>query len=291
MATNDTSRLPPDLEGLLGQFRNTNFLPRPNTPPVWSSGMYPSPNTPYGSLSDQILDAFRVSRTLPGGPANQFANYNIGRYNFAGPFGKATPAPPRPAPPAPNPMPRPNAPVPPDAGGRGGVPLQPDPRQAPTPFQRPGSRQQQGLLGNSMAKRATDVGPSPQGSPQGSGGLLQWQDAQKYMGADEIARLGKNINAQGQYDPAGPNSPWSAANLTATFNSLPEDRRGDFVNAVSQAGAATGIPNIGATIQQALRDSMGKSQHDNWYAGVQNRQGSNIMSTAGLPSWLTAVIK
>lgn len=57
---------------------------RPNTPNVQNAGMFPSSNSPYGSLDDQIKDSFMMSGTLPGGPTNPLGGNVAGRYQFGG---------------------------------------------------------------------------------------------------------------------------------------------------------------------------------------------------------------
>lgn len=306
MATETSGNDPLGLSGLLA---NMNWLPRGNYPAVSNAGMFPSPNSPYNSMSDQILDAFRLQRVLPGAPINRFSGYTAARYGFGNPGAGytppsytspgggpgGTPTPPGGYAPG-DPMQRGTPPVAPGTGGRGGAPIQPPPGSF-QPIQPPGARSggaapaptggsyaRSGLLSSG---NVPGLNPFGFAGSQGSGGLAAWQDAQKYMPADEIARLSKGINAQGQFDPMqGTSSPYTAQNIANTFNSLAEDRRGDFVNSLMQLNGRQGVPaNIGAIVQQALRDSMGKSAHDNWYAGIQNKQGSNIMSTAGLPSW------
>gem|GEM_PF-6740933 len=75
----------PGLEALLASFSSNLFLPKPATPSPSSTGMFPSPNSPYSSMSDQILDAFRYTGTLPGGPPINPLGGNLSpRYAFAG---------------------------------------------------------------------------------------------------------------------------------------------------------------------------------------------------------------
>jgi hypothetical protein len=196
-----------------------------------------------------------------------------------------------------SPMQRPGAPVAPGTPGRGGAPLQPPPGSF-NPFQQPGARTGLGGIPTptgagarsapAMSGNVPGLNPLGYGGSQGSGGLLAWQNGQQNMSAEEKARLGGVINAQGQYDPSKGGTPTSAE-LVSIFNSLPEERRGDFINAWDQWSIGK-VNNGGAQLQQALRDAMGKSNFDNWYAtNVQNKQGSNITSLAGLPSWMQSL--
>lgn len=290
--------------------RTTNG-PRNMVPPSY----YRTPYFPYAGLDAQLQDALGLAGRGAGGftgmasplmqsirnaPANLgggllgMTAYSRGKSYTPNPYQAPT------MPPTGSPMPREGAPVPTGTPtGRGGAPIMPPIGTAPNPFQQPNPRGGGGAPPPASGRST----PAPTGfggggllgygGSQGSGGLAAWQNAQQYMDPAEKARLGGVINSQGQFDPAqNTGSQFTAANITSVFNSLPEDRRGDFVNALMQVNGAAGVPaNVGAMVQQALRDSMGKSAHDSWYAGVQNKQGSNIMSTAGLPSWLTALIK
>jgi hypothetical protein len=169
----------------------------------------------------------------------------------------------------------------------------------PTPWTPDGRTSRTGglLSPSALSKSAPSAAPpgaapapgTGYGGSQGSGGLAAWQDAQKYMSPEEIARLSSNINAQGQYDPSGGKTP-SSADLVGMFNSLPENRRGDFVNAWDQWSMGK-VQNGGAQLQQALRDSMGKSTYDAWYnQKVYPSQGSRYNLT-GLPDFLQTLNK
>ena len=74
----------PGLDALLASLSNSLFLPKPATPSPSSTGMFPSPNSPYSSMSDQILDAFRYTGTLPGKPINPLGGNKAARYAFGG---------------------------------------------------------------------------------------------------------------------------------------------------------------------------------------------------------------
>lgn len=104
------------------------------------------------------------------------------------------------------------------------------------------------------------------------------------MGAEEKARLGAQVNAQGMYNPG--KGEQDIGSLMQVFNSLDDAGRGNFTNAMGQYN-----PQLAAAMQIAGRAQMGKDAYDQWYSGVQGRQGSNIMDTKGLPSWLTAALK
>lgn len=112
-------------------------------------------------------------------------------------------------------------------------------------------------------------------------GAAAWADAQKYMSPEEIARLSKVISPDGQYNP-GAGTQWDVGEAVKKFQGLDDAGRGNFVNQWDQASLAGNAPsNAGAALQQALRNSMGKENFDNWYAGVQNRQAGNIMPGGG----------
>lgn len=177
------------------------------------------------------------------------------------------------------------SPPPPTGGFRGAYPG----GWAPSPFPAASRFSPAGSPAAPASSRSAPAGGAPgtgYGGSQGSGGLLAWQNAQQNMGADEKARLGQVINQQGQYDPGMGGKTPTSQELVSMFNALPEDRRGDFINAWDQWSIGK-VNNGGAQLQQALRDYMGKGAFDNWYAtNVQNKQGSNITSLAGLPSFL-----
>ena len=71
-----------DFASALAAFTQNLVLPRPNTPAVSNAGMFPSPNSPYNSLSDQILDAFRMSGTMGTRPINPLGGNTAPRYGF-----------------------------------------------------------------------------------------------------------------------------------------------------------------------------------------------------------------
>ena len=74
----------PDLDAALQQLLASGaFLPRPNTPAVSNAGMFPSPQSPYNSMSDQITDAFKLSGTIPGRPINTLGGNAVPRYGFS----------------------------------------------------------------------------------------------------------------------------------------------------------------------------------------------------------------
>lgn len=82
MATNTPSNLSA-LEAAIAAFTASQALPKDNYPPISNSGMFPSPKSPYNSLSDQTYDAFMMSGTLPGAPPNPMLGNTAPRYNFA----------------------------------------------------------------------------------------------------------------------------------------------------------------------------------------------------------------
>lgn len=92
-----------------------------------------------------------------------------------------------------------------------------------------------------------------------------------------------------QFDPGSGNT--SVASMLAHFNSLPENQRGNYINAIDQYSLGKGgANNLGAALQQALRAQQGQSVFDNWYASnVTNKQGSSI-GREGLPSWLVSAL-
>lgn len=107
-----------------------------------------------------------------------------------------------------------------------------------------------------------------------------WADAQKYMDPAEKERLSKVINPQGVYNP-GAGGPGDITQAVKTFQGLDDTGRGNFINSWDQQAAMGQLPaGSMAALQQALRTEMGKGTFDNWYAGVQNRQGSNIFPNA-----------
>ena len=82
MATETPTGSAPDFASALAAFTQNLFLPRPNTPAVSNAGMFPSPNSPYNSLSDQILDAFRMSGTMGTRPINPLGGNTAPRFGF-----------------------------------------------------------------------------------------------------------------------------------------------------------------------------------------------------------------
>lgn len=179
----------------------------------------------------------------------------------------------------------------------GGVtPTQPQvpPPSGFQPFQQPGSRVNGGAGGpapTGAGARSTPASGTPGVSaggaplPYSQNGLLNWQNAQQYMDQAEKDRLSKVIT-NGQYNPGQGNE--DIGNLMSIFNSLDEQGKGDFTNAIGQYK-----PQLAAAMQQAGRQAMGQSAYDNWYAGVQNRQGSNYntASWASKAPWLAALLK
>lgn len=252
---------------------------------------YRTPFFPYASLPAQLQDALSLAGRGAGGFTNManpmFQSILNSQPNLGGgllgksAYARGTPASggamtyPMPASGIPGPgqytpgqqMTRPGAPVAPGTPPRGGGLLQPPIGSGPNPFQQPGAR------GGGGAPPPTGGRSTPTGGTPGvsaGGAPLPYQPGQ-------------------QFDPGTGNT--SVASMLSYFNSLPQEQRGNYINAIDQYSLGKGgAANLGAALQQALRGQMGQQQFDNWYASnVTNKQGSGV-GREGLPSWLLSAL-
>lgn len=288
--------------------------------PFVDPSFYRQPYFPYAGLAAQLQDALGLAGRGAGGFTGMMSpfmeNVRLSRPNLGGgllgmtAYARGTPYAPGNLQPgggpagtptipggyAPgSPMGRPGAPVGPGMPGRGGAPIMPNPQNpGVSPFQRPGAptggarTQPAGLLGpnplGALGARATGAG----NGGINPGGMYTGGAAGGTPGAAAGGATLPYTPGQ-QFEPGNGNT--STASMLAYFNSLPENQRGNYINAIDQYSLGKGgANNLGAAFQQALRNQMGQANFDNWYAtNVTNKQGSGV-GREGLPPWLLSAL-
>lgn len=152
------------------------------------------------------------------------------------------------------------------------MPTIPSPGGLLQPFQQPGARTGPGTTPPPTGAGGRSTGTPPAGTPGASAG-----------GAPLPYQPGA------QFNPGTGET--SVSSMLAYFNSLPQEQRGNYINAIDQYSLGKGgAANLGAALQQALRGQMGQQNFDSWYAtNVTNKQGSGV-GREGLPSWLLSAL-
>lgn len=256
--------------------------------PFVDPAFYRTPQFPYASLAAQLQDALGLAGRGAGGFTNMAsplmqsimnrrANlgggllgmnaYARGAYTGGGGSGGG------------------------GGGGGGGAPYNPGPFRPP-----PGSALPPPPPG-SPRYYPGGMAPTLPGLPgertSRTGGLLNTGGSSRAAatGIPGVAAGGATLpyTPGAQFDPGSGET--SVKSMLAYFNSLPQDQRGNYINAIDQYSLGKGgASNLGAALQQALRGQMGQSAFDQWYASnVTNKQGSSV-GRDGLPPWLLTAL-
>lgn len=319
MATSTTVGPPGhELDGVIEALNAAVAGGNAGAPPISNAGMFPSPKSPYNSLSDQISDAFILSGVMPGMKTNPMGGNNVPRYDFKNaaptlggatngttaysgfnpylgrgnnvpgiftpPGTTTTPPPPGSTNGSVTPRINPITGLPYTGGGTPapGTPYQPTPNPGHPGGNNPTPPVLQPpnapVTGHTQNPPPTVTGAP---TPRSTSGIFPPPTS---GGNNPVYPAPKypiaDLKVPGAV--AGQTDPQSMANY---FMSLPPDQQMNYFNAMSQYGLTTG-QNLGGALDAALKQTMGAQQFAAWLQNKDNGQGSTITNTAGLPDWV-----